>query len=130
MKAKAFFLLTIAVLSFAAITLLSCSKDDEDGFNLSKGNLSGVWLRELGVNGMASGYIFSSTICEGEYHFFDHQDRGHSKHAVGKWYYNNVIYVDNPYYVEGNKVFVDNKLQFTITDGKLVSIDGCVYERQ
>lgn len=130
MKAKAFFLLTIAVLSFAAITLLSCGKDDEDGFNLSKGNLSGVWLRELGVNGMASGYIFSSTICEGEYHFFDHQDRGHSKHAVGKWYYNNVIYVDNPYYVEGNKVFVDNKLQFTITDGKLVSIDGYVYERQ
>ncbi len=123
-------LFTLLIFSLLIPVFSSCSKDDDDGFNLSKGKLSGVWLRELGVNGMASGYIFSSTICEGEYHFFDHQDRGHSKHAVGKWYYNNVIYVDNPYYVDGNKVYVDNKLQFTIVDGKLVSIDGYVYERQ
>jgi hypothetical protein len=129
MKAKAFFLLTITVLSFAAITLSSCSKDDEDGFNLSKGNLSGVWLKEAG-NGTARGYIFSSTMCEGEYTFSDHQNSGHSKHAVGKWYYNNVIYVANPYFVDRDKVYVNNKLTFTIADGKLVSIDDYVYERQ
>ena len=52
------------------------------------------------------------------------------EHAVGKWYYNNVIYVDNPYFVDGDKVYVNNKLTFTIADGKLVSIDDYVYERQ
>ena len=129
MRAKAFFLLAVAVLSLSAITLLSCSKDDDTDFDLSRGNLSGVWLREEG-NGIASGYIFSSTICEGEYTFFDHQDRGHSKHAVGNWYYNNVIYVDNPYYVEGNKVYVKTDLKFTISDGKLIRTDGFIYERQ
>ena len=129
MKAKALFLLTIAILSLSAITLFSCGKDDDNDFDLSKGNLSGVWLKEAG-NGMAWGYIFSATMCEGEYTFSDHQDSGHSRHAVGKWYYNNVIYVANPYFVDGDKVYVNNKLTFTIADGTLVSIDDYVYERQ
>lgn len=129
MKAKALFLLTIAILSLSAITLYSCGKDDDNDFDLSKGNLSGVWLKEAG-NGTARGYIFSSTMCEGEYTFSDHQNSGHSKHAVGKWYYNNVIYVANPYFVDRDKVYVNNKLTFTIADGKLVSIDDYVYERQ
>jgi len=122
-------LFALLIFSFLLPIFFSCSKDDEDGFNLSKGNLSGVWLKEAG-NGMAWGYIFSATMCEGEYTFSDHQDSGHSKHAVGKWYYNNVIYVANPYFVDGAKVYVNNKLTFTIADGKLVSIDDYVYERQ
>lgn len=43
MKTKVFFLLTVAVLSLSAMTLLSCNKDDEDGMNTGDVTLVGTW---------------------------------------------------------------------------------------
>ena len=43
MKAKVLFLLTIAVLSLSAITLLSCSKDEDDSIHSGNTNLVGTW---------------------------------------------------------------------------------------
>ena len=43
MKAKVLFLLTIAVLSLSAITLSSCSKDEDDSIHSGNTNLVGTW---------------------------------------------------------------------------------------
>lgn len=111
----------------------SCSKDDDnDGFDLSSGNLTGWWINLPNDSShMAWAWHFYGSTSEGEYDLWDSKDSGHSKNAFGKWYMNNIICVDWPYHVEGTKVYINTTHRLNILDGKLVDVSsGRVYTRQ
>ena len=58
MKAKVLFLLTIAVLSLSAITLLSCSKDEDDSIHSGNTNLVGTWAEiDSPFDGKPDGFL-------------------------------------------------------------------------
>ena len=115
----------------------SCSKGEvEDDFNTNSGNLSGWWIYEEKLEGdgaptIAWAYWFHGEVVEGEYMLSDHKESGFSRNAFGKWYMNANICVDQPYHVEGTKVFIYDRHSFNIVDGNLIDISsGRVYTRQ
>lgn len=115
----------------------SCNKDENDeGFNIDSGNLSGWWIYEQELEGndaptIAWAYWFHGEVVEGEYMLMDHKESGFSRNAFGKWYMNANICVDKPYHVEGTKVFIYDRHSFNIVDGKLIDISsGIVYTKQ
>ena len=130
------FVLTAAIVLFAILNFSSCD-DDESSSEYSK--FHGWWLHEFQLEGegapsMAYAYWFHDDVVEGEYLLIDHLESGvFSKHAVGKWYMNNIICVDMPYTVKGDTIFIDNsKDNFLVfKNGKLVKNgNGREYTKQ
>ena len=114
------FVLTAAIALFAILTFSAC---DDDENNSGQSKFHGWWLHEHGSDSeYADAYWFHDDVVEGEYLLIDHFESGFTRHAVGKWYMNNIICVDMPYTVKGDTIFIDNsKDNFLVfKNGKLV----------
>ena len=124
--------LTAAIVLFAILNFSACD-DDESSSEYSK--FHGWWLHEHGANSdFADAYWFHDEVVEGEYLLIDHLESGvFSKHAVGKWYMNNIICADMPYTVKGDTIFIDNSKDnfLVLKNGKLVKNgNGREYTKQ
>lgn len=124
------FIVTMAL--FAVLSFSACNNDDEN--SSADSQLHGWWLHEFQLEGegaptMAHAYWFHDDVVEGEYHLMDHFESGFTRHAVGKWYMNNIICVDMPYTVKGDTIFIGNSKDnfLVLKNGKLIK-NGNGYE--
>lgn len=128
------FIVTMAL--FAVLSFSACNNDDENSSVDSQ--LHGWWLHEFQLEGvgaptMADAYWFHDDVVEGEYMLMDHKESGFTRHAVGKWYMNNIICVDMPYTVKGDTIFIDNSKDnfLVLKNGKLIrNGNGYEYTKQ
>lgn len=134
MKHRFAFTLTMAL--FAILNFSACDNDDENSSNHAQ--LHGWWLHEVQLEGedaysIAHAYWFHDDVVEGEYMLMDHEESGFTRHAVGKWYMNNIICVDNPYVVKGDTIFIGSGKDhiLLLKNGKLIkNSNGYVFTKQ
>ena len=136
MEPRFAFAFTLTMALFAMLNFSACDNDDES--SPKHAQLHGWWLHEVKLEGedaysIAHAYWFHDDVVEGEYLLMDHKESGFSRHAVGKWYMNNIICVDNPYVVKGDTIFIGSGKDhiLLLKNGKLIkNSNGYVFTKQ